>query len=149
MSSQESEIIFGCRPNLLVSRLSASLRFYSGGLGFRVGWCWSDRQARFLRDDEFGEPGEPGTALVGRDRAQIILTQTGGVHGTWLHLDVHTPMQVDGLFREWRERGVNISDPPAVRPWGMYEMRLHDPDGHVLRVSSPPESTTSERVGER
>ena len=22
--------------------------------------------------------------------------------------------------------------------WGMYEMRLHDPDGHVLRVSSPP-----------
>ncbi|MFI6733755.1 VOC family protein [Nonomuraea sp. NPDC050451] len=148
MSIGEPEAIFGCRPNLLVSDLSASLRFYSDTLGFRVGWHWSDRQARFLRGDEFGEPGEPGTALVGRDRAQIILTQAAGVHSTWLHLDVHTSTQVDGLFQEWRDQGVDIADPPAVRPWGMYEMRLHDPDGHVLRVSSPPEST-ADRPGER
>jgi catechol 2,3-dioxygenase-like lactoylglutathione lyase family enzyme len=135
MSVSEPEAIFDCRPNLLVSDLSASLRYYSDALGFRVGWHWSDRRARFL---QAGEPGEPGTALVGRDQAQIILTQAAGVHVTWVHLDVHASVQVDRLFQEWSGRGVSIAEPPAERAWGMYEMRLHDPDGHVLRVSSPP-----------
>ncbi len=49
-----------------------------------------------------------------------------------------TATQVDQLFREWRGRGADIAEPPFVRPWGMYEMRLNDPDGTVLRVSSPP-----------
>jgi catechol 2,3-dioxygenase-like lactoylglutathione lyase family enzyme len=141
MSGLEPEVILGCRPNLLVSDLCGSLRFYSDALGFRVGWEWSDRQGRFLPDGERCEPGEPGTALVGRDRAQIILTQVAGVHTTWLHLDVHASTQVDRLFEEWGARGVGIAEPPQLRAWGMYEMRLHDPDGHVLRVSSPSGST--------
>ncbi|HLL66696.1 MAG TPA: VOC family protein [Micromonosporaceae bacterium] len=49
MSRHEPEVIFGCRPNLLVSDLSRSLRFYADGLGFQVGWAWSDRRSRFLR----------------------------------------------------------------------------------------------------
>ncbi|WP_372662006.1 GNAT family N-acetyltransferase [Amycolatopsis kentuckyensis] len=129
--------IFACRPNLLVADVVASLGFYADALGFDVGWRWSDRRARFLHD---GEPHEPGTALVGRDHVQLMLTQVPGAHTTRLHLDVHTAAQVDRLFREWRERGVDIAEPPFVRPWGMYEMRLHDPDGNVLRVSSPPAS---------
>ena len=113
----QREAIFDCLPNLLVRDLAAGLRFHEGALGFRVGWRWSDRRAGFLREDE---PGERGTALVGRDRAQIVLTE------------------VDGLFEEWRARGVGIDEPPTARPWGTYEMRLRDPDGNVLRVSSPP-----------
>jgi aminoglycoside 6'-N-acetyltransferase len=127
--------IFACRPNLLVADLVASLEFYAGSLGFEVGWRWSDPQARFLTE---GEPPEPGTALVRRGNVQIMLTQVAGAHATRLHLDVHTAGQVDELFREWSGRGAGIVEPPFVRPWGMYEMRLHDPDGNVLRVSSPP-----------
>ena len=138
MSVSEPEAIFGCRPNLLVTDLAASLRFYAHVLGFRVGWRWSDPQARFLRDDEFDRSAEPGTALVGRDQSQVILTQVAGVHVTWLHFDVHTSAQVDQLFQEWSARGAVIAEPPVLRPWGMYEMRLHDPDGHLLRMSSPP-----------
>jgi catechol 2,3-dioxygenase-like lactoylglutathione lyase family enzyme len=140
MSDLEPEAIFDCRPNLLVSDLYVSLRFYALALGFRVGWEWSDRQGRFLSDEEHCEPGEPGTALVGRDRAQIIVTQVAGVHTTWLHFDVHTSTQVDHLFEEWSAHGVDIAEPPQLRAWGNYEMRLHDPDGHVLRVSAPPAS---------
>ena len=77
-------------------------------------------------------------ALVHRDRAQVIATQASGVHTTWLHFDVRTSAQVDELFREWADNGAVIAEPPALRPWGMYEMRLHDPDQNVLRVSSPP-----------
>jgi catechol 2,3-dioxygenase-like lactoylglutathione lyase family enzyme len=130
--------IHGVRPNLFVGDLFASLRFYAESLGFHVGWQWSDRRDRFLSDDEHIEPGEPGTAQVGRDGALIILTQTDGVHTTRLHFDVVAAADVDGLFAEWQARGVHVAEPPFVRPWGMYEMRLHDPDGHVLRVSAAP-----------
>lgn len=133
-----SDVIYGCRPNLLVSDLAGSLSFYAEALGFRIGWQWSDRQGRVLPDGERCEPGEPGTALVGRDRAQLLLTQVAGVHTTWLHIDVHTPEQVDRLYEEWTARGVAIAEPPHLRPWGMYELRVHDPDGHVLRVSAHP-----------
>jgi predicted lactoylglutathione lyase len=142
MSATQTEAIFACRPNLLVTDVGASLEFYRA-LGFSVGWHWSDRQARFLDSDEPAEPGEPGTALVGRDQAQIILTQATGVHTTWLHLDVHTPTQVDRLFEEWSGRGMAIAEAPTLRAWGMYEMRVKDPDGNVLRVSSPPEATAA------
>lgn len=136
----QPEAISGCRPNLLVSDLTASLRFYADVLGFRIGWRWSDSQARFLSDDERGRCHEPGTALVGRGQAQIFLTQVTGTHTTWLHFDVNDAALVDQLFHEWSARGAVIAEPPALRPWGMYEMRLPDPDGHVLRFSSPPAS---------
>jgi predicted lactoylglutathione lyase len=139
MTVTEAGAIYGCRPNLLLSDLGTSARFYSHMLGFRVGWRWSDRQARFLPDGEDLAPGEPGTALVVRDHAHVLLTQQAGLHTTWLHLDVHTRRQVDDLFGEWAAGGAEIAEPPSVRPWGMYEMRLHDPDGHVLRVSARPE----------
>jgi RimJ/RimL family protein N-acetyltransferase/predicted lactoylglutathione lyase len=132
---RDRQEIFACRPNLWVTDLAAAVAFYSGPLGFRVGRRWSDAKARFLAEEE---PTEPGTALVRRDQAHIMLTRTAGSHTTRLHLDVHTAAQVDRLFREWTAHGAGIAEPPFVRPWGMYEMRLHDPDGNVLRVSSPP-----------
>lgn len=137
---------FACRPNLLVRDLAASVAFYADVLGFRVGWRWSDRQARFLAGDE---PTEPGTALVGRDQVQLMFTQVAGSHTTRLHLDVPAAAQVDRLFAEWTGRGADIAEPPFVRPWGMYEMRLHDPDGNVLRVSSPPAHQTSRSARSR
>ncbi|MDS0134283.1 MULTISPECIES: GNAT family N-acetyltransferase [unclassified Amycolatopsis] len=127
--------LFACRPNLLVRDLAESVAFYVDLLGFRVGWRWSDRQGRFLDADE---PTEAGTALVARDQVQIMLTQVAGSHTTRLHLDVPAADRVDRLFLEWSGRGAEIAEPPFVRPWGMYEMRLLDPDGNVLRVSSPP-----------
>jgi catechol 2,3-dioxygenase-like lactoylglutathione lyase family enzyme len=135
MTGAATEMITGCRPNLLVADLFTSLRFYVDSLGFRIGWLWSDRQSRFLTQID---PGEPGTALVGRDRAQIMLTQVPGPHTTRLHLDIGTSSQVDQLFAEWTARAVRIAEPPTLRPWGMYEMRLHDPDGNMLRISASP-----------
>jgi|SRR5579859_5326984 len=137
-----TEAITGCRPNLLVTDLDGSLRFYAERLGFHVGWHWSDRRGRFFDKGEDAEPGEPGTAIVSRDGVQLLLTQLDGPRGTWLLFDVPTADQVDALFQEWTERGAVITEPPSLRPWGVYEMRLADPDGHVLRVGSPPHAST-------
>jgi catechol 2,3-dioxygenase-like lactoylglutathione lyase family enzyme len=135
MHPNSAEALAGCRPNLLVDDVAASLRFYADVLGFRVGWRWSDPLGRFLDADE---PGPTDTAQVGRDKVLIIFTENPGPHTTWLHLDVHSAAQVDALFEEWTGRGAVIAEPPSLRAWGMYEMRLHDPDGNVLRVSSYP-----------
>lgn len=135
MHPNSVEAFAGCRPNLLVADVPASLRFYADVLGFRIGWRWSGPLGRFLDADE---PDRPDTAQVGRDKVLIIFTQIPGEHTTWLHLDVHSAALVDELFREWTGRGAVIAEPPSLRAWGMYEMRLHDPDGNVLRISSYP-----------
>ncbi len=135
MHPNSEDVFAGCRPNLLVADVGVSLRFYAEVLGFRVGWRWSGPLGRFLEADE---PGPADTAQVGRDKVLIIFTQKAGEHTTWLHLDVHSAAQVDGLFQEWTDHGAEIAEPPVLRPWGMYEMRVHDPDGNVLRVSSYP-----------
>jgi uncharacterized glyoxalase superfamily protein PhnB len=42
---------------------------------------------------------------------------------------------VDALYRELRQRGADIRQPPANFEWGVREMRVGDPDGHRLRFS--------------
>ena len=56
----------------------------------------------------------------------------------WLHVDVDHADEIDALYAEWLRAGALISEPPSLRPWDMYEMRVQDLDGHVMRVSSPP-----------
>jgi catechol 2,3-dioxygenase-like lactoylglutathione lyase family enzyme len=132
--AHETHGIFDCRPLLPVRDMARSLAFYRDLLGFTVGWRCSDNAGAFLSD---GDDSTPDTALVGRDGVQFILG-TQGTAGTWLHLDVASAGELDSLHDEWRARGVTISEPPTVRPWDMYEMRIVDPDGHTFRVSAPP-----------
>jgi uncharacterized glyoxalase superfamily protein PhnB len=130
-------MIFDCRPVLHVDDVGRSLAHYRDVLGFTVGWRWSDRRQTFLEDGDESE--DVGTALVGRDKVQFILVRNAqGRPGVWLHLDVDEPDNIDGLYQEWLHAGATILEPPSVRPWGMYETRIQDLDGHVLRVSSPP-----------
>ncbi|MCB9678081.1 MAG: VOC family protein [Alphaproteobacteria bacterium] len=128
--------IFDCRPILCVDRVDASVTYYRDVLGFDLGWRWSDTEGRFLAPDE---PGPAHTALVGAGTAQWMLVQRAQGHpGMWLHLDVATGAQVHALYADWVARGARIREAPALRPWGMVEMRIEDLDGHVFRVSGPP-----------
>ena len=67
----------------------------------------------------------------------MLSQKSQGAPGMWLHLDVHKAEQVDALFEEWARQGAKIAEPPTIRAWGMYEMRVQDLDGHMMRVSSP------------
>jgi uncharacterized glyoxalase superfamily protein PhnB len=68
----------------------------------------------------------------------MLSQKSQGAAGVWIHLDVHTAGQLDALYKEWTRKGARILEPPSHRPWGMYEMRVQDLDGHTLRVSAPP-----------
>lgn len=128
--------LFDCRPILCVANVGRSIAYYVESLGFRLGWAWSDAEQRFLQP---GDTTTPTFALVGRGPVQFMLAENSqGAPGMWLHLDVETAQQLDRLHAEWAGRKALIVEPPTVRPWGMYELRVRDLDGHVLRVSSPP-----------
>jgi uncharacterized glyoxalase superfamily protein PhnB len=134
--TRDSGGLSGCRPILFARSVASSIDYYVNSLGFHLGWAWSNHEQRFLLP---GETIDIGFALVGRGHVQFMLSeQSQGSPGMWLHLDVDSAAQLDALHNEWKQRGAQIDEPPVIRPWGMYEMRLRDPDGHTLRVSSPP-----------
>jgi uncharacterized glyoxalase superfamily protein PhnB len=130
--------IFDCTPILFANSVSASIAYYRDVLGFKVGWRWSDETRGFL---EAGAEGEVGFALVCRDAVRLMLSERSqGQPGMWLHLDLSRSQEIDALHDEWSKNGAHIVEPPANRPWGNYEMRVADLDGHVLRIASPGKS---------
>jgi uncharacterized glyoxalase superfamily protein PhnB len=136
MNTTDDGGLFGCRPILRVESVARSIAYYLDCLGFHLDWAWSDEEQRFLTPDD---PCSPTFALVSRGQVQFMLSQKSqGMPGMWLHLDVHSAEQVDALHEEWVLKGATIVQPPSTRPWGMYEMRVQDADGHMLRVSGPP-----------
>jgi predicted enzyme related to lactoylglutathione lyase len=57
-----------------------------------------------------------------------------GHPGTWVWIGVE---DVASLYQEYTERGASMLHAPTNYPWA-YEMKVQDPDGHVLRFGSEP-----------
>jgi uncharacterized glyoxalase superfamily protein PhnB len=116
---------------LSVASVPASLDYYCHVLGFTLNFAWAD-----ATQFEGGAP--PTFAEVSRGGCEIMLAQQAqGAPGTWLHVDVETRAELEALYQEYQHSGAQISEPPADRPWGRYEMRVQDPDGHTFRLSAP------------
>jgi uncharacterized glyoxalase superfamily protein PhnB len=110
---------FECaNPILSVADLARSLQYYVEVLGFT--------------NAEWG--GDDFTCVT-RDNAAIYLSQGDQGHpGTWVWVGVG---DVEALYEELAARGATILHPPESFPWA-YEMKVGDPDGHVLRFGSDP-----------
>ena len=105
-------------PILSVADLSRSVRYYVDVLGFT--------NAEWGGDD---------FTLVSRDGAGIYLCRRDqGNPGTWAWVGVE---DVAALHDEYTRSGAIIVDGPRNFPWA-YEMKVTDPDGHVLRFGSEP-----------
>ena len=113
-------------PILRVEDLASSVAYYTGVLGFTVDW--SDRV--------FGQ--------VTRGDTHLMLSQGDQGHaGTWVYVGVS---DADALLAEIAPRGATVRLPPTNYPWGVRELHVIDPDGHVLRFGS--EATPGEPIGE-
>jgi len=105
-------------PILCVSDMTRSLRYYVDVLGFRN-----------------AEWGSEDFTMVSRDDAAIYLARRGQGHpGTWVWIGVE---DVAALQQEYSNSGATIRELPRNFPWA-YEMKVEDPDGHVLRFGSEP-----------
>ena len=110
---------FECaNPILRVSDMARSVHYYVGVLGF-ANADWGG--------DDF--------TMVTRDAAGIYLCEGDqGSAGTWAWVGVD---DVAALHREYVASGAKVVAVPRNFPWG-YEMKVEDPDGHVLRFGSEP-----------
>lgn len=123
-------------PILNVSDLVASFVWFKK-LGWRKCWDWGD---------------PPGFGAVGSGACEIFLCQGaqggrghGGVKstfgpggsetadkGVWMSVWVD---DVDAIHRRCLEQGLDVTFPPTDMPWGVREMHVRHPDGHVFRIS--------------
>ena len=107
-------------PILRVADMSRSLKYYVDVLGFKN-----------------AEWGSNDFTCVSRDNADIYLCEGDqGNPGTWVWVGVE---DVEALFAEYQQTGAQILQPPENFPWA-FEMKVGDPDGHVLRFGSDPKS---------
>jgi catechol 2,3-dioxygenase-like lactoylglutathione lyase family enzyme len=133
--------IRGLTPLLQVYDMPASIRFYRDLLGFEVAatspklgedyFHWALLRlggAELMLNTAFEfyseRPGEP-------DLARTIAHQD-----TTLFIDCP---DVDAAYEELRGKGVRVK-PPAVAPYGMKQLYLHDPDGYMLCFQWPATS---------
>jgi uncharacterized glyoxalase superfamily protein PhnB len=63
-----------------------------------------------------------------------------GDKGVWMSIWVD---DVDAEHRHCLEQGLEVTWPPTDEPWGVREMHVRHPDGHVFRVSQSREEEES------
>lgn len=129
-------IAHGLTPILNVSDLGQSFDWFAR-LGWRKCWDWGD-------PPRFGAVGS-GTCEIflcvdaqgsrGRGKALRTFGPDGdetGDKGVWMTIWV---ANVDAVHGRCVEQGLEVTWPPTDMPWGVREMHLRHPDGHVLRIS--------------
>jgi catechol 2,3-dioxygenase-like lactoylglutathione lyase family enzyme len=114
-------------PILNVSNIVESFAWFER-LGWKKGWDW-------------GDPPTFGGVCSGT--CEIFLCQDGQGgrgkgedgsegNGVWMSIWVD---DVDAIHRHCVEQGIEITWPPTDEPWGVREMHVRHPDGHVFRIS--------------
>ncbi|MDX1968540.1 MAG: bleomycin resistance family protein [Planctomycetaceae bacterium] len=116
-------------PILNVSDMAQSFEWFA-----QLGWkkCW-DWQAT---------PDAPVTfGAVGSGPCEIFMCLDGqggrgregaDNQGVWLSIWVDN---VDEIHARCVAAGIEIPRPPTDEPWGVREMHVRHPDGHVFRIS--------------
>ena len=112
-------------PILNVSSLPDSFAWFEK-LGWTRKWEWSS------------DGGEPTFGAVGCDTVEICLCRDGqggrDDSGVWLAIWTH---DIDAVYERCRREDLEVLRPLQDESWGVREMHVRHPDGHVVRVSHP------------
>ena len=109
-------------PILNVSDLSESSEWFEK-LGWTKKWAWCDTD------------GTPTFAAISSGGLELFLSlNSQGGRGVWLSIWV---ADVDAVHAVCVREDVDVIRPPQDEPWGVREMHVRHPDGHVFRISQP------------
>jgi catechol 2,3-dioxygenase-like lactoylglutathione lyase family enzyme len=107
-------------PILNVSDLAASFAWF-GKLGWARHWDWS------------AQSGRRTFAAIRSGDCEIFLCLNGqGERGTWLSVWID---DADAVYQICLRDGIEVLRPPRDEPWGVRELHVRHPDGHVLRLT--------------
>jgi catechol 2,3-dioxygenase-like lactoylglutathione lyase family enzyme len=69
----------------------------------------------------------------GRGKGSLPTTRDNDDNkGVWMSIWVD---DVDAIHQRCLEQGLEVTMPPTDEPWGVREMHVRHPDGHVFRIS--------------
>jgi catechol 2,3-dioxygenase-like lactoylglutathione lyase family enzyme len=126
----------GLTPILNVSDIQESFAWFEK-LGWKKGWDWGSPPTfggvRSGKVEIFLCQGGQG------GRGKSLLPATSGLDGAesadkgvWMSIWVD---DVDAIHRHCLAQGLEVTWPPTDEPWGVREMHVRHPDGHVFRIS--------------
>lgn len=104
-------------PILPVASVDAAISFYESVLGFRLGWKW-------------GCPASVGS--VCRNDVELMLELSPPADAL---ASARIYVVVSGLERYYAEivaAGATVTEPLAIRGYGMKDCRIVDPDGNQI-----------------
>lgn len=115
-------------PILSTPDLQRALGFYRDLLDGKVGYQFPPEGAPGyvgldLGSSHIGIGLNPDTATEGGDQRFTL----------WVYAD-----DCDAAVDRLRAAGVVVIEEPADQPWGERVARVHDPDGNVVIIGSPP-----------
>ena len=112
-------------PILNVSSLRQSFVWFEK-LGWPRKWDWSS------------DGGEPSFGAVGTGELSICLCRDGqggrDANGTWLAIWTD---DVDAVYARCVREDLEVVRPPRDESWGVREVHVKHPYGHVFRISQP------------
>jgi catechol 2,3-dioxygenase-like lactoylglutathione lyase family enzyme len=132
-------VLHFAEPQLFVADIDAACAFYTGKLGFAVGFT-------------YGEP--PYYGQVVRDRARLNLRRISPppvdprvrdereLLSATIVVDKARP-----LFLEYQAAGVTFAHGLRTEPWGACTFLVRDPDGNLILFSGNPDPGVSADPG--
>lgn len=117
-------------PILYSTDVRKSLNYYVNILGFENHWEWED---------------PPTFGGVSKNSVEIFFCKEGqGNPGSWIAIMVNN---VDEYYESIKTKGAKILIVPKTMEWGMREMLVEDPDGHIIRFGhgASPEDEKREK----
>jgi catechol 2,3-dioxygenase-like lactoylglutathione lyase family enzyme len=122
-------------PILNVSDMQRSFAWFEK-LGWRKCWDWGtpptfgsvgsgECEIFFCLNGQGGRGGDERRPTFGPGADEAAET------GVWISVWVD---DVDAVHQRCLEQGIEIAWPPTDMPWGVREMHVRHPDGHVLRI---------------
>jgi len=122
-------------PILCVDSVDKSLAYYRDRLDFKIGFRWSAELKRMITDDSDIPADFASVCLMD---IELFLAEKGQGHpGTWLCINFFKKSDYEMYISLIEKQGAIITQKSELKPWGIYETIVSDPDGHVLRIGGP------------
>jgi catechol 2,3-dioxygenase-like lactoylglutathione lyase family enzyme len=119
------------RIELFVHDLAASVDFYRRVLGFSIHSQSAEDYVPMVRGDV--KLALTQHSRLSKDHPAKAAAGHAMGRGIEIVLEVDDPL---GEYRRVTDQGWPVSGPPQLRPWGLTDFRVTDPDGYYLRITS-------------
>ncbi len=132
LAQASTATISAAEPQLFVSDIETSCRFFTDKLGFAVAFTYGSPPfyAQVARDGarlNLRHVDQPAIDPVIRDRDELL---SGS-------MTVETAVAIKQLFLEFQAAGVAFHQTLQRQPWGADNFIIKDPDGNLLLFAGP------------